>query len=76
MEPGYATALGLIGDLTAPDTPRLLFVVPGERTSANPVKAFQQGLHGERDSKAYLLRGYRCPGCGVVELSATEESSS
>ncbi len=72
MEDGYATAIGLVASNTASGDPKLVFVVPGKHTSWNPIKAFQQGLQGERANEAYLLRGYRCPGCGTVELVALD----
>ena len=73
MEAGAATALGLVGGATRPAAePRLVFVVPGTPTSANPVTAFRQGMASEPGERAYLLRGYRCPRCGMVELAATE----
>jgi hypothetical protein len=75
MEAGYATwTIAHIG-VGPPESPRtpLVFVVPGEPTSINPVKAFQQGLQGDRASKAYGLRGYRCPACGTVELIALDK---
>jgi hypothetical protein len=72
MEDGYATALGLIEGNPPPGGPKLVFVVPGERTSANPIKAFQQGLQGDLANQAYLLRGKRCPACGLVELVAVD----
>jgi hypothetical protein len=75
MEAGYATALGLIGSNPLSGSPRLVFVVPGQPTSTNPVKAFRQGLESERSSEAYLLRGHRCPKCGAVELSAVDKAS-
>jgi hypothetical protein len=49
----------------------LTFVVPGEPTSANPLKAFRQGLDGEAD-RVYWLEGYRCCSCGGVELYAKQ----
>jgi DNA-directed RNA polymerase subunit RPC12/RpoP len=73
MENGYATALGLMAGDMSSGNPKLVFVVPGVQTSGNPIKAFQQGLQGDQANKAYLLRGYRCPGCGTVELIALEE---
>ena len=76
MEEGAATARGLLGGATRPaDQPMLVFVVPGTATSLNPVTAFRQGLSGEPDARAYLMRGYRCPSCGRVELFATERAS-
>ena len=73
MEPGYATAYGLVGGQDG--NPHIVFVVPGEPTSCNPIKAFQQGLKDEKAAEAYLLRGYRCPSCGLVELVAEEKTS-
>ena len=72
MEDGYATAQGLIGGNPPPGEPKLVFVVPGGKTSVNPIKAFQQGLQGDRANEAYMLRGYRCPSCGTVELIALD----
>jgi hypothetical protein len=68
MEAGYATVLGVLGD------PKIVFVVPGELTSPNPIRAFKQGLQNERQDEAYLLRGYRCPVCGAVEMIAKEKT--
>jgi hypothetical protein len=59
----------LVGTIDA----SFVFVVPGNPTSINPVTAFQQGLKGDRTNEAYRLQGYRCPGCGSVELMATEK---
>jgi hypothetical protein len=73
MENGFATAIPLIGPKPPPDRPRLVFVVPGNQTSWNPLKAFKQGLEGDRANEAYLLRGYRCPACGTVELIAKDK---
>ena len=72
MDIGHATAIGLVGGNPPTDDPRLIFVVPGQPTSGNPIKAFQQGRHGEQGDAAYLLHGRRCPGCGLVELLATD----
>ena len=74
MAAGYATALGLIGGNPPSGNPKLIFVVPGQPTSLNPIKAFQQGLRNEQTNEAYLLRGHRCPSCGTVELLATERT--
>ena len=71
MEAGYTTAIGLMGGNSAAGDPKLVFVVPGEPISGNPIEAFQQGLHGEQANAAYLLRGRRCLSCGGVELLAT-----
>ena len=72
MEEGFATAIGLIGP--TPWKPRLVFVVPGQATSVNPLRALQQGLQEARQNQAYLLRGYRCTNCGAVELVAAERT--
>lgn len=53
----------------------LVFVVEGEPTSRNPVEAFRQGVEGLQEDKAYVLRGYRCPECGSVELTAHDQTT-
>jgi hypothetical protein len=76
MEPGVATAHGLFGGAVAPAAePRLVFVVTGTPTSGNPITAFRQGLAGEPGDRSYLLRGFRCPSCGRVELFANEPTT-
>lgn len=73
---GVATAHGLIGGGAAPATQsRLVFVVPSSPTSANPLKAFAQGMADERPDHGYLIRGRRCTRCGYVELYATERTT-
>ena len=72
MQEGFATAIGLIGFTQFKR--RFVFVVPGEPTSMNPVRAIQQGLHEAPETEAYLLRGRRCIACGAVELVATERT--
>ena len=57
---------------TRPIDRGLVFVVPGTPTSLNPVTAFQQGLEEEPANQAYLIEGWRCPHCGVVELFALD----
>ena len=76
MEAGAATAHGLMGWSTrqAAD-PTLVFVVLGTPTSPNPITAFKQGASGEPGDRAYLLRGYRCPHCCVVELYARDATT-
>ena len=49
------------------------FVRSGTPTSANPIKAFQQGMAGEATDEAFPLTAWRCPKCGFVELCATRE---
>jgi hypothetical protein len=46
------------------------FVRPGTPTSANPVKAFVQGLREEPGEESLPLEAFRCVGCGRVELYA------
>ena len=76
MEPGAATAHGLIGGAVTPASqPRLVFVVPGTPTSGNPFTALRQGLSGEPDDRAYLMTGFRCPSCGRVELFARDQTA-
>ena len=73
---GTMSANGLIGATVASaDRPRLVFVVPGTPTSANPAKALRQGLADEPAAHGYLLRGRRCTRCGFVELYATERTA-
>jgi hypothetical protein len=49
------------------------FVVLGERTSANPITAFKQGLSGAAEDRFYRVWGLRCVDCGVLELYAAPE---
>jgi len=52
---------------------RVEFVIPGVQTSWNPIKAFQQGLAGERDDTTFNLNamgGYLCRNCGHIDLYA------
>jgi hypothetical protein len=72
MEEGYTTALGLLFDDQVSEHPKLAFVVLGEQTSRNPIKAFKQGLDQLPARRAYGLRGYRCAACGRVELIAND----
>lgn len=55
-----------------PTKPRLVFVVVGEPTAANPLAAFKQCVQEIPGNEAYLLRGRQCADCGLVELEATE----
>ncbi|HTU24513.1 MAG TPA: hypothetical protein VMF30_03895, partial [Pirellulales bacterium] len=62
MEAGFTTAIGLIGGREfAADEARLVFVVSGDRTSANPIGAFRQGLAGTPGNRAYSISTARCP---------------
>ncbi|RIK74425.1 MAG: hypothetical protein DCC68_23085 [Planctomycetota bacterium] len=72
MERGFTTADGLIGgDNSESQTAQLDFVVVGASTSKNPIKAFQQGLSNEPVDRRYGIVGFRCSGCGLLELYAT-----
>jgi len=71
LEAGFATADGLIGgNGVEGETPKLLFIVLGKATSANPITAFKQGLSDEPANRSYGIRGFRCSQCGAVELYA------
>jgi hypothetical protein len=48
------------------------FVRPGVPTSANPVKAFAQGLGEEPADQLFPIAAFRCVRCGRVELYAAE----
>jgi len=73
MKAGYATALDLLFADSTHNVPKLVFVVAGERTSVNPIKAFKQGLQDTAANEAFLLRGHRCSACGRVELLALDQ---
>ena len=72
MEVGVASAKGLLGSFASAGDPRLMFITLGQPTSANPVKAFKQGIAGERPNEGFLIRGKRCAACGFLELYATD----
>jgi hypothetical protein len=77
MERGFTTAAGLIGGPKVESrVPQLIFVVPGEPTSLNPIKAFQQGASGEPEARRYFVFGSRCSACGFLELYAAGEHTS
>ena len=49
------------------------FVIPGTKTSANPIAVFAQGLREETSEKVFPLSkiiGIRCVECGYLELFA------
>jgi hypothetical protein len=48
------------------------FIRPGVPTSANPVRAFLQGLREEPGDRLMPLEVFRCTRCGWVELFAPE----
>jgi hypothetical protein len=64
------------GSGAAGQEPHLYFIVLGNPTSPNPVTAFQQGLAGDPANQAYGIQGYRCAGCGALELYADIPSSA
>jgi hypothetical protein len=71
LEAGFATALGLTGGSSLDGgRPHLQFVVLGGPTSANLLTAFKQGLAGEAANRTYEIRGFRCSGCGALDLYA------
>ena len=74
LQAGFTSAIGLVGGAVR-DNPHsaLIFVVPGQRTSANPIMAFQQGLADEPSDRSYHVRGFRCSNCGALDLYADEE---
>jgi hypothetical protein len=77
LEPGAIRARNLeggvhTGPLMAVVVGAFAFVRPGVPTSANPIKAFLQGLHEEPGDQPLALEAFRCLGCGRVELYATE----
>ncbi len=54
-------------------TARLSFIVPGVKTSSNPLKAFRQGLADEREDRVFDLSamgGVLCETCGHIDLYA------
>lgn len=73
LQDGVATAYGLVGIAGFPkDKARLIFTLPGTRTSFNPVTAFKQGLSGEPDYETFWIKGQRCSECGFLELFAKD----
>jgi hypothetical protein len=46
------------------------FVRPGVPTSANPARAFLQGLREEPEEELLPVEVFRCTGCGRLELFA------
>lgn len=72
MERGFTTATGLIGgNNDESHKPALDFIAIGTPTSANPLEAFRQGLSDEPADRRYGISGFRCTGCGFLELYAT-----
>jgi hypothetical protein len=75
LEEGYLFPIthGLVGPPQQNPWKDVAFVVPGQRTSANPITAFKQGMSGAAEDRFYRVRGLRCVGCGALELYATPE---
>ncbi|GMU20700.1 MAG: hypothetical protein AMXMBFR13_07960 [Phycisphaerae bacterium] len=72
MESGVTTVLGLIGNpAVASEGSKLVFIVPGAPASANPIKAFAQGLADQPSDRIYRIQGMRCGQCGYLALYAT-----
>jgi hypothetical protein len=68
------------GSLRARDTRASLdlvsefsFIQPGTPTSWNPIQAFRQGVAGEPAEQRFPVTAWRCPQCGLLELSAARE---
>jgi hypothetical protein len=49
------------------------FVRPGTPTSLNPLQALRQGMAGEPSDEVIPVTAWRCPRCGLLELSAAQE---
>ena len=73
MESGFTTSSGLVGgDRADSGKAQLLFIVPSDvSTSANPLKAFAQGVAHGTAFRSYPIVGWRCMACGALEF-ATE----
>lgn len=71
LEPGFLRAHCVWLILNSFD-----FIRPNVPTSANPVRAFFQGLHEEPGEQRLPLAAFRCTGCGRLELFAPDEESS
>jgi hypothetical protein len=67
----------MAGEVMVPTTEREIsdvrFIIPGVPTSANPVTAFRQGMHGEREDVVLPVTAWRCVECGLLVLYAREE---
>lgn len=55
---------------------QIQLLIPGSPTPSNPIKAFQQGLHGEdKVDQRYTVAGMRSSECGYLELYAIEKTT-
>lgn len=77
MELGYAQSRVAFGWRVNAhrDDSHLIFIVPGERTSANPMTAFRQGIEEHPSDRKYIIRGRRCTNCARLEWFAEEQPS-
>jgi hypothetical protein len=64
MERGTTETFGQIHNL--------VFVVTGPATHSI-VEAFKQGTRGEPGDRRYIVTGFRCSRCGLVEFYGNEE---
>ena len=72
MERGLIQSPGVI---LQQEPPQIQFLIPGSPTPSNPIKAFQQGLHGEgKVDQRYKVAGMWCSECGYLELYAIEKA--
>lgn len=69
-----------VGEVMVPISGRDLadvqFIIPGDPIPWNPVKAFLQGLHGDKDDVAFPVTAWRCADCGLLEIYARQEPTS
>lgn len=76
LEEGYSSVGNLRSDARISGrAPTMTFIIPGAPTSANPLKAFAQGLSGESIDRVYPIRGTRCRDCGRLELFGEVETT-
>jgi len=55
---------------------KIQFLIPGSPTPVNPIKAFQQGLHGGGQvDQLYEVEGMRCSACGYLDLYAVTKTT-
>lgn len=56
---------------TIADEGKLIFMIPGSKTSTDLLTAFRQGLEDSPSDQIFTnLAGYRCRECGLLELYA------
>jgi hypothetical protein len=74
MERGRPVITGLMQ--SSIDPPVLVLVVPGSKTSRNPIKAFAQGLANESPDRVFSVVFDRCESCGFLEFFGEQTKSS